>query len=246
MQENYGLDLIEVRDNGSGVKRADIPFMALPHSTSKISTFGDLCTLETYGFRGEAVHSLAAMASLCVTTRTEQEVVAHTHQFNSQGEVISTKPSAGERGTCVVVTRLFKNLPVRRQSYRNIKHCREELKRIENYLLAFGICHPEVYFQLRHNKHSLWQKPVASSFEANVQNILGPNSFKEMAPLNYQCFNPMVKVQALVPKPHGDVSGLTKSTPERTFVLVNKRPVVLKSLVRVCMCVWPTFNIDPL
>ncbi len=225
--------MIEVKDNGSGVSNDNVSSMALTHATSKIASFGDLCTLETYGFRGEALHSVAAMASLSVTTRTEGEDIAHRYQFNSSGEVVSCQPAALERGTTVLVTNLFKHFPVRRQCYRNVKRCKEELKKVEDYLLAFGICHPEVRFQLRHNKLTVWQKPAATSFDANVQNILGPSCFRRMSPVNYQCFNPMVKIQALVPKPHEDLSGITRSTAERIFVLINKRPVEMKSLVQV-------------
>jgi len=233
LQENYGLDLVEVKDNGAGVSRGNVPFMALPHSTSKISTFGDLCTLETYGFRGEALHSLASMASLSVTTRTEQDALGHTYQFNTRGEMLCSKPAAAERGTTVAARHLFKDFPVRRQCYKSSKHCKEELKRVEDYLLAFGICHPEVYFQLRHNKHSLWQKPVALSLETNMQNILGQSTFKEMAAVNYQCFDPMVKIRAFVPRAHGNIGCVTRSNSDRIFVLANKRPVVMKSLVQV-------------
>ena len=233
LQENYGLDVIEVRDNGSGVSSEDVQFMALTHSTSKIASFDDLCTLETYGFRGEALHSVAAMASLSVITRTEGEEVAHRYEFSSQGEVVSCKPAPLERGTTILVTNLFKHFPVRRQRYRSAKRCKEELKKVEDYLLAFGIGHPAVWFQLRHNKLTLWQKPVATSFDANVQNILGSSCFQKMAPINYQRFDPMVKIQALVPKPHEDLSGTTRSTADRMFLLVNKRPVEMKSLVQV-------------
>lgn len=232
-QENYGLDIIEVKDNGTGVKEVDIPFIALPHSTSKISSFHDLSTLEMYGFRGEALHSLAAMATLSVTTCAQQGEVAHTYRFSNKGEIVSSSPIAMERGTTVMATCLFKDFPVRRQCYRNNKRCKEELKKIEEYLLGFGIGHPEVRFQLRHNKLTLWQKPVTCSFDANAETVLGVGVFQQMAPLNYQCFNPMVKLRAFIPKPGGNVSGLNRLTPDRMLLLVNRRPVFIKSLVQV-------------
>lgn len=64
LQENYGLDRIEVRDNGHGVKAADTPFMAARHFTSKICSHEDLERLETYGFRGEALGSICAVAEV--------------------------------------------------------------------------------------------------------------------------------------------------------------------------------------
>ena len=225
--------MIEVKDNGSGVSSENVKFMASNHCTSKIESFSDLCTLETYGFRGEAVHSVASMASLSVTTRTEGEDVARSYQFGCNGEVVTCKPAALEKGTTVLVMNLFQRFPVRRQRYKSSKRCKEELKRVEDYLLAFGLCHPEVRFQLRHNKMTLWQKPVATNYDANVQNILGPGCYRKMSAVNYQCFNPMVKIQGLVPKPHEDLSGITRSTADRLFLLVNKRPVEIKSLTQV-------------
>lgn len=63
-QENYGLDRIEVRDNGRGIEAADTPVMAVRHFTSKISSHDDLEQLETYGFRGEALGSVCAVAEV--------------------------------------------------------------------------------------------------------------------------------------------------------------------------------------
>lgn len=64
LQENYGLDRIEVRDNGEGIKAADTPVMAVRHFTSKICSHDDLERLETYGFRGEALGSICAVAEV--------------------------------------------------------------------------------------------------------------------------------------------------------------------------------------
>ena len=209
--------------------------MTLPHSTSKISSFLDLTSLQTYGFRGEALHSLARMATLSVTTRTEAEEVAMKYNFNESGKVIGSRHCPCERGTVVTVTNLFKTIPVRRQYFKNSRRCKENLKKVEDYLLGFGLSCPEVRFQLRHNSHILWQKPCAANFQENALNILGADNFQKMSPLNYQCFNPMVKIKALLPDPKSELSsnGLTRSTSDRIFVLVNKRPVVIKPLMQV-------------
>ena len=210
--------------------------MTLPHSTSKISSFKDLASLQSYGFRGEALHSLARMASLSVTTRTEDDQVAMRYSFSDSGKIISSRPCPCERGTVVTVTNLFKSVPVRRQYYKNQKRCKENLKKVEDYLLGFGLCYPEVRFLLRHNSHILWQKPWAANFGENAMSVLGAESFHRMSPLNYQCFNPMVKIKALLPDPKSELSSsLTRATSDRIFVLINKRPVLMKSLIQVCL-----------
>lgn len=77
MQENYGLERIEVRDNGHGIKAADTPVMAVRHFTSKICNHEDLEHLETYGFRGEALGSICAVAEVTFAKWDLQDVRMH-------------------------------------------------------------------------------------------------------------------------------------------------------------------------
>lgn len=93
LQENYGLDKIELRDNGAGIPASDISFVAKKYHTSKITSFSDLEDLVTYGFRGEALGSLCNVSSLSITTRTKEEEVSSTYSFNHQGQITSSRPS---------------------------------------------------------------------------------------------------------------------------------------------------------
>lgn len=86
LQENYGLDRIEVRDNGHGIKAEDTPVMALTHFTSKIFCHEDLERLETYGFRGEALGSICAVAEV---TTIHQHVLYYSQiRIGKWGRVI--------------------------------------------------------------------------------------------------------------------------------------------------------------
>eukprot|EP00064_Thunnus_orientalis_P014704 superscaffoldBa00002595_g14751 len=91
--ENYGLDRIEVRDNGQGIKAADTAVMAVRHFTSKICSHEDLEQLETYGFRGEALGSVCAVAEVAVTTKTEDDDISTQYTLNCTGGIVSQKPS---------------------------------------------------------------------------------------------------------------------------------------------------------
>ncbi|KAG7282310.1 hypothetical protein CRUP_002698, partial [Coryphaenoides rupestris] len=91
--ENYGLDRIEVRDNGQGIKAGDTAVMALRHYTSKISCHDDLERLETYGFRGEALGSICAVAEVSITTKTDEEDFSTQYCLDVTGRVMSQKPS---------------------------------------------------------------------------------------------------------------------------------------------------------
>uniref|UniRef100_A0A3Q4I489 PMS1 homolog 1, mismatch repair system component n=1 Tax=Neolamprologus brichardi TaxID=32507 RepID=A0A3Q4I489_NEOBR len=97
--ENFGLDRIEVRDNGQGIKAVDTPVMAVRHFTSKICRHEDLEHLETYGFRGEALGSICAVAEVAVTTKTEEDEISTQYTMDLTGKIVSQKPSHLGQGT---------------------------------------------------------------------------------------------------------------------------------------------------
>ena len=237
VQENYGLDVLEVRDNGSGVSRDAALLVALPHFTSKLVTLSDLSSLETYGFRGEALTSIAAIGSVKLTSCCEGEEVATTYTLDHNGEVQSRHPSHHGRGTTVTVSALFGSLPVRRQLYRRDSRCKEELRRVEGLLLALGIAHPGLRLLLRHNRSVVWQKTPAADFSSNLCLILGSAVTQQLVSLSWQNFDPTVKIVAYVPKPSlEDFRLVTRATPDRMFVLVNRRPVSVRPLSQVSVC----------
>ncbi|UZP34586.1 hypothetical protein NXS19_002402 [Fusarium pseudograminearum] len=121
--KNQGLDLIEVADNGSGIAPDNYPSVALKHHTSKLSSYSDIATLETFGFRGEALASLCALSTVSITTCQQGEAPKGSKlSFEPSGKLSGTAIVAASKGTTVSVERLFHNLPVRRRELeRNIK-----------------------------------------------------------------------------------------------------------------------------
>jgi DNA mismatch repair protein PMS2 len=121
--KNQGLDLIEVADNGSGIAPDNYSSVALKHHTSKLSSYSDIATLETFGFRGEALASLCALSTVTITTCQQGEAPKGTKlSFETSGKLSGTAVVAASKGTTVSVERLFHNLPVRRRELeRNIK-----------------------------------------------------------------------------------------------------------------------------
>uniref|UniRef100_A0A8V5G166 Uncharacterized protein n=1 Tax=Melopsittacus undulatus TaxID=13146 RepID=A0A8V5G166_MELUD len=153
--ENYGFNKIEVRDNGNGIKVADVPVMAVKHYTSKISSSEDLERLTTYGFRGEALASICSISEVLITTKTDADDISTQYGLDSNGHVASKKPSHLGQGTTVTILKLFKNLPVRKQFYSTNRKCKEELKKIQDLLTAYGIIKPDLRITLTHNKINL-------------------------------------------------------------------------------------------
>ena len=85
--KEHGVELLEVGDNGKGIALADLETVAQRHTTSKLAEFDDLQSLSSFGFRGEALNSLAALSSLSITTRTKEDVTASTLHFDSNGAI---------------------------------------------------------------------------------------------------------------------------------------------------------------
>uniref|UniRef100_A0A8C6D271 PMS1 homolog 1, mismatch repair system component n=1 Tax=Moschus moschiferus TaxID=68415 RepID=A0A8C6D271_MOSMO len=150
--ENYGFDKIEVRDNGEGIKAIDAPVMAVKYYTSKISSHEDLENLTTYGFRGEALGSICCIAEVSITTKTAADSFSTQYVLDGGGHIISQKPSHLGQGTTVTASRLFKNLPVRKQFYSTAKKCKDEIKKVQDLLISYGTLKPDVRIVLTHNK----------------------------------------------------------------------------------------------
>lgn len=236
-QENYCLDKIEVRDNGRGMSRDEVAHAAQPHFTSKLCSFADLGSLHTYGFRGEGLSSIAAVADVSITTCTEHDEVAMTHFIDHLGKVVSTKPSPAVKGTSVTVINLFKNVPVRKQYYKNSKMTKDSFRKIESILLALGLANPTVRLTLKHNKCLVWQKPTGSDFRSNVGVVLGAQVMQHLVAVGSECSEPIVKITGFVPSVSADPPAVFRATPERVFLLVNSRPVSIKPVIQVCMVV---------
>ncbi|KAK3885699.1 hypothetical protein Pcinc_010087 [Petrolisthes cinctipes] len=231
--ENHGFSLLEVRDNGVGIKNEDIKFIAKPHYTSKISSFSDLASLTTYGFRGEALASLCAVSDCCVITKTPLDSMAYTYTFDHQGNVAKVKPAAAPNGTTVCVSNLFKNIPVRRQYYTNAKRRKEELKKVEDIVMAFSLAAPATHLTLSHDKNCIIQKSPAQDLRGAVMNSF-PTVFKDMVKKERHIDDLPGRIVLYLPSPGccGNPN-LTRTTSDRLFILINQRPVTHKSIEKM-------------
>ena len=124
---NYGLDLIEVKDNGYGVSPNELELMVAGHYTSKIKNFEDLSHISTYGFRGEALNSLCLVSSLEIISKRDQDQLAKNVKFDQNGRKIMEKKLASTRGTIIKAFNLFENLPVRKNFYKKGSRQKEDL-----------------------------------------------------------------------------------------------------------------------
>ncbi|XP_065525974.1 PMS1 protein homolog 1 isoform X4 [Lathamus discolor] len=231
--ENYGFNKIEVRDNGNGIKVADVPVMAIKHYTSKISCSEDLERLTTYGFRGEALGSICSISEVLITTKTDADDISTQYALDSNGHVASKKPSHLGQGTTVTVLKLFKNLPVRKQFYSTNRKCKEELKKVQDLLTAYGIIKPDLRITLTHNKAVIWQKSRVSDHKMACMSVLGTAVMSSMVPFQHCCEDPEINLSGFLPKAESDSSLTSLSSSERSFVFINNRPVHQKEILKL-------------
>lgn len=179
--EAGGVRLIRVRDDGLGIHKDDLTLALSRHATSKIEVVGDLEAVETLGFRGEALASLASVSRLTLTSNLTNSADS-AWRITVSGALMKPElvPAAHPRGTTVEVKDLFFNTPARRKF---LKTERTELQKIEDVVRKLGLSHPEVSFNIQHNGKSIRQYSGARSkdeISRRVASVFGP-SFLENA-----------------------------------------------------------------
>lgn len=142
--ENGGSSYIELTDDGCGMDPEDARLCCLPHTTSKITGLDDLQNITTFGFRGEALASIATVSTLTLTTRTAQEI-AGTRITVHYGETPVIAPCASATGTTVRVTNLFGNIPARKKF---LKSHQTETGHIIQLFKAVCLSHPSLHATL--------------------------------------------------------------------------------------------------
>ena len=145
--KNKGAELIEVSDNGKGIQKQDFPMLAKPHCTSKLRDMTDFNDLYTYGFRGQALNSLAKFSILSIKTKAENDDVGSKITFDDNGEFLSAKPVARSVGTTMSVQNLFHKIPVRRKEL--LDRLEVHYKKMLHSLQAYALCKPEIQFSCK-------------------------------------------------------------------------------------------------
>ncbi|KAH7030948.1 uncharacterized protein B0I36DRAFT_383852 [Microdochium trichocladiopsis] len=260
--KNQGLDAIEVQDNGSGISPNNYETLALKHYTSKLATYSDLTTLETFGFRGEALSSLCALSTFTVTTCLAADVPKGSKlEFETSGKLRSTTVVASQKGTTISVENLFKNLPVRRRELeRNIKR---EWNRVITVLNQYACIQTGVKFSVsqqptKGKRITLFSTKGNKTTRENIVNVFGAKTLTVLialdlkleleptkAPLHLRTAGASttdtteIHVRGHVSRPaHGE----GRQTPDRQMFFVNGRPCGLPQFAKVFNEVYKSYN----
>lgn len=165
--EAGGLRLLRIRDNGSGIEPDELALALSRHATSKISSLEDLEALQSLGFRGEALPSIASVSRLVLTSKARGQERARTIASNG-GELGDVRPAAHPQGTTVEVRDIFFNTPARRKFLRTE---RTEFSHIENVVRNLALARSDVAFQLQHNQRACFSLPPAETREEQEKRI---------------------------------------------------------------------------
>lgn len=265
--KNQGLDSIEVSDNGKGISPDDFETIALKHYTSKLSSYEDLTSLETFGFRGEALSSLCALSKFHITTaRVEDGAVGKRLDFEISGKLKGTSVVAAQRGTTVVVENLFQSLPVRRKELE--KNIKREYGKVTNLLNSYACISVGVRYAVS-NQMPKGKKVVVFSTKSNtttkenIVNVFGAKTLLALVKLDLKLdMEPSkgpstqsarswstqvidrsreVLVQGHISKP---VFGEGRQAPDRQMFFVNSRPCGLPQVSKAFNEVYKSFNVS--
>ncbi len=177
--EQGGVKLIRIRDNGFGIEKDDLPLSLSRHATSKIKDLDDLESVQSLGFRGEALASIASVSRLVLSSHEQESDEAWQVQAEGRDMATEVKPCAHPVGTTIEMRDLFFNTPARRKFLRTEK---TEFNHLEEVVKRMALSRYDVSFQLRHNQkviHSL--RPCTSEFdqEKRVASLLSADFMKE-------------------------------------------------------------------
>lgn len=262
--KNSGLDSIEIIDDGIGIGEDDFTSVCLKHCTSKLSTFEQLSEVNTLGFRGEALSSLCSVSNLRITTCTKENYPRATElKYNAMGVLINKKKVIGGiKGTSILVSSLFHNLPVRQKNLQ--KNLKREYNKAVSLLINYIIINPNIRFTVYNINPKTSKKNLiigtkgtgSSTILDNVVNIFGSNGAYGLIPIDLSVDDIDVKFRLnrgdfpthkkLNVQFKGYISnssfGLGRSSGDRQYLFINGRPIIFKKFLKTINEVYKSFN----
>ncbi len=210
--EKGGQSLIQVSDNGSGMGADDALLAIERHATSKISSVDDLFAIQTLGFRGEALPSIASVSLFSLVTRDSSADVG-TQIIVEGGKVQSVSEAGAPQGTLVCVKQLFFNTPARKKFLKTVG---TEMSHIAATVSRIALSHPDVQFRLVHNHKAVKSWPPASRHVDRIVEVLGKDVRSDLHAIQSN-HNGLV-VSGWIGSP-----AVTRRTPRGLYVFVNDR-----------------------
>src|SRR3989344_8609166 len=226
-----GKTLIHIKDTGSGIDKADLEKIFLRHATSKIASADDLDNIQSLGFRGEALYSIASIADVTLRSKTRSLDKLGMPKNQAQdsgweihlrcGKKIDFRPVTMTQGTEIEVRELFFNTPARRKF---LKAKTTELNQILSTVIPYTLLYPACRFQVTHQGKSLLDLPPADSQLSRIARTLNLDT-AHLVETKYSDAENSISVQAIL----GDIN-IKRAQRDMQFIFINNRPVQNKSI----------------
>ncbi|WP_336070180.1 DNA mismatch repair endonuclease MutL [Mesoflavibacter sp. CH_XMU1404-2] len=209
--KDAGKTLIQVIDNGKGMSATDARLSFERHATSKIRNAEDLFQLNTKGFRGEALASIAAIAHVELKTKQEDDELGTCIEIEGS-EVKSQDVVVTPKGTSLAVKNLFFNIPARRNF---LKSNAVELRHVIDEFHRVALAHPSITFSMFHNGSETFNLPE-SNYRQRIVNIFGTKTNEKLVPVEEA--TEVLTISGFVGKPE-----FAKKSRNEQFFFVNNR-----------------------
>jgi len=230
--DQAGHERIAVIDNGCGMSAEDAPIAFIHHATSKIESVSDLQSLTTFGFRGEALSSIASVSNITLITKTF-DTLEGIELYFEQAQLIHSKPISASTGTHIEAKNLFYNVPARKKF---LKSKETEWRIIQQMVQAFCIAYPHIHFKLFHDGRISLNCPQTNSLQSRLSQLLDEDVVRNLIPVTID--HEHAAVQGFISNHH-----YFKYDRSNIYFLVNHRWIknlgLAKSLLRGYQNVLP-------
>lgn len=214
-----GRSLMRIEDNGHGMTKDNALLSLERHATSKIAAAADLDVLSSFGFRGEAVPSIASVSKFTLQTRAEGEELG-TEILVNGGQIVHVRECGRPVGTRIDVEHLFNSVPARRKF---LKQDRTEAAHIVAGVRLYALASPGVAFTLIEDGRIIFRSPECPALVDRVGEIFGRQLAEQLVPIS--ATEGDMELQGLIGRP-----GVGRSTRHEMIVFVNGRPVDNRTL----------------
>ncbi len=217
--ENGGSDLIRIVDDGEGIHPDDLLLAVTAHATSKIASADDLFRVQTMGFRGEALASIAEVSRVRIKTRQADLNTGHEIAVDC-GQFVAPQPCGCPFGTQIEVRQLFSNTPVRRKF---LKSTSTEFAHITEHFTRIALAHPRLHLVLRHNGKPVFELPGTQQLLDRIRLLFGNEMADELIPVESEASG--IRMWGYAGHP-----SLSKSTRKSQHLFLNGRWIQDRSL----------------